>query len=166
MLQRLVYFAAKTEYMLKKILIGLLVVLVIVQFIRPERNQAAGQETNHLAAVYPMPAEVTQVWKKACNDCHSNYSNYPWYTNIQPVGLWMGNHIDEGKEHFNISEFGNYSPKKQAHKMEEVAEMIEEGEMPLNSYTWMHQDAKLTKEEKEVLVTWAKSLQKQIEQRL
>jgi uncharacterized membrane protein len=148
--------------MLKKILLGLLILLVIVQFIRPSRNQSNAASVNDISAHYTVPDDVQAILKKACYDCHSNNTNYPWYTNIQPIGLWMQNHVNEGKEELNFSEFATYQLKKQAHKLEETAEMLEKDEMPLGSYTLVHKEAKLTKEEKELLISWAKSLQQQI----
>ena len=128
--------------MVKKILLGLLVILILIQFIRPEKNQS-GDFSRDITTVYPVPDDVQAVLKRACYDCHSNYTTYPWYSNIQPVAWWLQNHINEGKEHLNFSEFAAYTLEKQAHKMEETAEMVEQGEMPLNSYGWMHSGARL-----------------------
>jgi hypothetical protein len=105
---------------------------------------------------------VAGILQRACNDCHSNNTHYPWYTNIQPVGWWMQHHVNEGKEELNFSEFGTYTAKRQNHKMEEVAEQIKKGEMPLNSYLWIHKDAKLSDQEKEILISWANGLRRQI----
>ncbi len=146
----------------KKILIGLLVVLVIMQFIRPERNTATAESATDIRTKYTVPDDVNRILQKACNDCHSNNTVYPWYSNIQPIGWWLQNHVKEGKAELNFSEFAAYTNKKAAHKMEEVVEMVEKGEMPLESYTIAHKDAKLTNEEKATLVTWAKALHMQI----
>lgn len=149
--------------MIKKILIALLVVLVVMQVIRPKRNLSASPSSNDISMHYTVPADVQLVLQKACNDCHSNNTEYPWYTNIQPVGWWMQHHVDEGMAELNFSEFAAYKPKRQAHKMEEVAEMIEGNEMPLESYTLIHKNAELTPAEKTAMVNWAKGLQREIE---
>ena len=94
------------------------------------------------------------ILQTSCFDCHSNYTNYPWYTNIQPIGWWLNHHVDEGKEELNFSEFESYSLKRKLHKLEEIKEMVEEGEMPLSSYTLIHGDTKLSPEQKEILYTW------------
>jgi hypothetical protein len=148
--------------MKKKILWALLIVLVIIQFIRPEKNRAATISANDLAKQYDIPANVQDILKKACNDCHSNNTSYPWYSEIQPVGWWLQNHVNEGKKELDFSEFGKYTPKKQHHKMEEVIEQVRDGHMPLNSYLWIHDEAKLSKEEKEWLLIWAGILAEQI----
>lgn len=150
--------------MLKKILIALLVVLVVIQFFRPQRNISTAASANDISNHYTVPADVMDVLRRACYDCHSNNTTYPWYANIQPVAWWLNDHITEGKEELNFSEFGAYKPKRQAHKMEEVAELVEEGEMPLSSYTIIHKDAVLTATEKAAIVNWAKGLEAQIKQ--
>lgn len=137
--------------------------LLLLQFVRPTRNIAEGKSPNHISNKYAIPANVATVLEKACYDCHSNNTVYPWYTNIQPIGLWLQNHVNEGKGEMNFDEFLTYSPKKAHHKMEECIEMVKEGEMPLGSYTWIHKDANLTQEERSAITDWASAIMKQIE---
>lgn len=144
--------------MLKKILLFLLLAFVVIQFIHPKANKASGKQPNYIGNVYAIPSDVESILKKACNDCHSNNTVYPWYSNIQPVDWWLNNHVQEGKKHLNYDEYTNRSLRYQYHKMEETIEMVKEGEMPLDSYTWMHKDAKLTEEEKNKLIGWAESV--------
>ena len=148
--------------MIKKVAYILLAILIIIQFIRPARNISSAEQVNHISKKYTVPANVNTVLEKACNDCHSNNTVYPWYTNIQPVGFWMDDHVKDGKDELNLSEFLTYSPKKARHKMEEVVDVVKEGEMPLDSYTWIHTEAKLTQEEKAALTDWASALVTQI----
>ena len=148
--------------MRKKILLTLLAILVIIQFIRPSRNISSTISEHDITKVYNVPADVQQILKVSCNDCHSNNTNYPWYTNIQPVGWWLQSHINEGKGHLDFSSFGSYTPKRQHHKMEEVIEQVKDNHMPLNSYLWIHKDAKLSEEQKTLLITWAEQLRAQI----
>ena len=148
--------------MKKKILIAIAAILIIIQFIRPERN-IQGAKTNYIGNKYAVSTNVQSILDKACMDCHSNNTTYPWYTNIQPVGFWLQHHVNEGKQEINFDEFLSYSPKKAHHKLEECIEMVKEGEMPLNSYTWTHSNAKLTQEEKMAISDWASSIMKQIE---
>lgn len=146
--------------MLKKIALITLLVLVALQFMRPARNQQEGMSqldiTQHLA----VPAEVETILAKACRDCHSNNTRYPWYDRVQPVAWWIAHHVEEGKDELNLSEFGNYSPKKQRHKLQEIIEQVKEGEMPMTSYTWMHPEARLSLEEKLLLSSWADTTRK------
>lgn len=144
--------------MLKKILLVLLFVLVVIQFIHPKKNKSEGPQPNYIGNSFVIPADVKSILAKACNDCHSNNTKYPWYANFQPLHWWLEKHIKNGKKHLNYDEYTNKSAYYQFHKMEETIEMVKEGEMPLNSYTWTHKDAKLTEEEKSKLTNWANSI--------
>jgi hypothetical protein len=148
--------------MVKKIAMGLLVALVIIQFFKPARNISAEKSPNDITNKYAVPASVQEILKTSCYDCHSNNTVYPWYANIQPVAWWIADHINEGKKELNFSEFVTYSPKKAHHKLEEVNEMVKEGEMPLQSYTIIHQDTKLSEPQKLEIATWADGLMKEI----
>lgn len=142
--------------MKKKILLGLATVFVLIQFIRTEKNDSNIQ-TNHIANKYMMPQEVKEIFAKACDDCHSNNTRYPWYSNFQPVAWWLDDHVKDGKRHLNMSELGARRINLQNHKLEEIIEMVDKKEMPLNSYTWVHTDAKLTEVERNWITNWAKS---------
>lgn len=141
----------------------LLIGLVVIQFFRPEKNLQKGISANHISTKYSIPADVNPILEKACYDCHSNNSRYPWYYNIQPVGMWMDDHIKEGKNGLNFSEYTNKRLRYQYHKMEEIIEVLDEGAMPIDSYTWTHKDAILTLEEKSKLKTWAQSIMDTLE---
>lgn len=148
--------------MKKKILIIIAAILIIMQFSTIDKN-VNGSTTNFIGNKYTIPTEVKSILDKACMNCHSNNSTYPWYVNIQPIGFWIQHHINEGKSEINFDEFLSYAPKKAHHKLEECIEMVKEGEMPLKSYTFIHRNAKLTLEEKLALSAWASTLMKQIE---
>jgi len=144
--------------MKKKLVIALLVLLVAIQFFRPEKN-LSDDNTYGIAQRYPVPENVATILKVACNDCHSNKTVYPWYAEIQPLGWWLAGHVNDGKRHLNFSEYTNKPLPRQFHKFEETIEMVNEGEMPLASYTWMglHAGAKLTDEQKKILMDWAQA---------
>jgi hypothetical protein len=142
---------------LKWVGFGLLAVLVILQFFQTDKTNKETDPKMELLSIVPASAEVADLLERACQDCHSNKTKYPWYSYIAPVSFWVTHHIDDGKKHFNMSEFGTYPPKKAAHKLEEGFEVIENGEMPMDSYTWMHPEAKLTDTEKKVLINWFKA---------
>lgn len=148
--------------MKKKILIALIVIWVVIQFIKPNKNIAEGKRSNAIQTKYNVPDNVASVLAVACMDCHSNNTRYPWYNNIQPVAWWLADHVNEGKEHLNFDEFTTYSLKRQDHKLEEFIESQKEGWMPLNSYTWIHRDANLTPAQKQILISWAQGLRTQI----
>ena len=143
--------------MLKKILIGLLVVLVIMQAFRPVKN-VSGDVSKDISTLYPVPQEVQTILDRSCADCHTNKTNYPWYAEIQPVAWWLNDHVTDGKKHFNLNNFGNMRIAVQNHKLEELIDEIKEGEMPLESYTLIHKDAKLSEDDKLVVTNWAQGI--------
>ena len=143
--------------MLKKILIGLGIVLVIIQFIHPDKNDS-NDRTYDISTKYEVPDNVNQIFKVSCNDCHSNKTEYPWYAKVQPVAWWLNDHVLDGKKHLNFSEFTNKPLFVQNHKLEEVIEMIDEKEMPLPAYTnlGLHAEADLSDEQRKMVTDWAK----------
>ncbi len=142
--------------LLKKIFLVLLLVFVIMQFFRPDKNIAQGEHSADFIVETNPSNEVRAVLKQSCFDCHSNNTVYPWYNNVAPISYWLANHIRHGKEELNFSEWNTYDTKGKDHKLEEVIEMVEEGEMPLNEYTWTHREAKLSPEQRNAIVEWAK----------
>ncbi len=140
--------------MFKKLLLALFVVLLVLQAFRPEKNNSGNKE-NDISSLYPVPENVEQILVKACNDCHSNSTIYPWYAEVQPIAWWLDDHVIEGKNHLNFNEFASYRLAKQFHKLEEVFDEVKGGEMPLESYTVIHRDAKLSVEERNVLMDWS-----------
>ncbi len=137
--------------------IGLFIALIVIQFFRPEKN-VSNDNTYAIAKKYTIPSEVNHILKVACNDCHSNKTEYPWYAEVQPVAWWLDHHVADGKKHLNFSEFTKRRIGIQNHKFEEIIEMVEEGEMPLPSYTnlGLHKEANLTAAQKNMLLDWAK----------
>lgn len=142
--------------LLKKILAGLAVLILLLQLIPGDTNAGSIHGPDHIANVVPVPPDVEQVLKRSCYDCHSNQTVYPWYSRIQPVRLWLDDHVKEGKAELNFSAFAAYSLKRQLHKLDEVVEVIDEHEMPLSSYTLAHRDAILDEAQKARLTEWAR----------
>lgn len=144
--------------MLKKILIGLGVVLILIQFIRPEKNES-NENTYDISTNYQVPEDVNHLLKVSCNDCHSNKTEYPWYSNVQPVAWFLNSHVVDGKRHLNFSNFTKLPLAIQYHKFEEIVEMVEEKEMPIPSYTYfgLHPEADLTQDQRDQILDWSKA---------
>ena len=140
----------------KKILIVIVIILVAIQFIRPDRNINSQVSSSDISGVVSVPDTVKVILQNACYDCHSNNTRYPWYVNIQPAGWWMAGHISEAKGDLNFSEFGGYEQRKQTSKLEGVAAVVEEDMMPLRSYKMMHKSARLSANEKSLVIEWAR----------
>jgi hypothetical protein len=148
--------------MIKKILVVLLIVLIIIQFIRPARNHGAMTTPTDITHYVQVPDTVMHILKVSCYDCHSNNTVYPWYTNINPVGLWMRSHINDGKRAINFSDLSAFDKKKLDHRLKDIAEQVADKEMPLWSYTMIHGYAKLDSGQITILKNWTDAARKEV----
>jgi hypothetical protein len=139
-------------------------ILLSLQFFRIDKSNPPADAAQDYLAISTPPAEITSLIKAACYDCHSHTTQYPWYSNIQPMAWWIKDHVEEGREHLNFSVWATYNTKKAAHKLEESYEVVESKEMPMKSYTWMHGNARLTTEERSALAAWFRKQYQQYEQ--
>jgi len=146
--------------MVKKILIGVLLLLVIIQFIRPSKNTGDAEGPNDITHYAQVPDSVMTILKVSCYDCHSNHTNYLWYHEIMPVGWLLNNDVVDGKKHLNFSEFTTYNKKRTDRKLKQIAEEVEEHAMPISSYTWMHKEAIMTDQQIKLVAGWAEELKK------
>ncbi len=146
--------------MLKKIGIGIFVILVVIQFFRIDKTNPAYNEADDFINIAQPPLEIATLIKAACYDCHSHQSKYPWYSNIAPISFMLQHHIEEGRQHLNFSMWGTYQEKKADHKLEECVEELEEGNMPMKPYIIMHSEAKMTATQKVTLEKWFKEQRK------
>lgn len=143
-----------------------LLLLVGLQFIPKVQRNVGPAGPHAITEVYQVPKKVGSVLQRACVDCHSNRTEYLWYSNLQPFAKLMEGHILQGKEALNFDEFGSYSIKKQYNKLRSLENQLEDGTMPLKSYTLVHRKARLTKEEIRRLTNWSKELRNKIDHKL
>jgi hypothetical protein len=144
---------------IKKILFIGLIIFLLMQLYQPARNEAFEQDiTADFTKIYNVPKNIETILRTSCYDCHSNNTNYPWYSNIQPARFFMESHINEGKENLNFNEWGNYSGRKQKNKLDRIAKQIKSNEMPLASYTLIHKNATLSATQKKEIINWISQL--------
>ena len=129
---------------------------IVLQFFRIDKTNPPVVQAETLEAVVAVPADVSQILGRACNDCHTNTTVYPWYSNIQPSGWFLKSHIDEGRQKLNFSVFNTYSPQRKSKKLEEICEQVESKEMPLPSYLWIHSESKISESDAKALCDWTK----------
>ena len=135
---------------MKKTLIGLVIIIVILQFIPVKRtNPPISWDIN-------APANVSGILRTSCYDCHSNETRWPWYSYIAPVSYFIASDVNEGRKRLNFSEWDKYDEQKKAKKLDGIIEMVEEGEMPLSMYTIIHKDAILDTVRINILKEWVK----------
>ena len=139
---------------IKKMLLTLLIIFIGIQFIRPVRNESEQVLPTDITKIYNVPDNVFNALKISCYDCHSNNTN-PFYVNIEPVAWMMNNHIKNGKDKLNFSDFGTYSRRRQISKLRSIISQIKEDKMPLSFYTLIHKDAILSIVDKALIIDWS-----------
>jgi hypothetical protein len=140
----------------KRILLVSGILFIALQFIRPGYNKSSQSLTTDISKVITIPDTVLTLLKNACYDCHSDNTDYPWYSNVQPMGWLMAYHIKQAKNQLNFSAFGYYPQRRQLSKLDGIANSIKDDIMPLKSYKIMHKSAQLSTDEKSLLINWAK----------
>jgi hypothetical protein len=142
--------------LLKTFIVVIVVGLVMIQFVRIDKTNPPVVQAETLGAAMDVPADIAMILGRSCNDCHSHQTIYPWYSNIQPSGWFLEDHILEARTKLNFSIFNTYSPKKKEHKLEEVCEEVQKAAMPLPSYLWLHGEAVLSSSDAKALCDWTK----------
>lgn len=147
--------------LVKKVLLTLFALFLLIQLYQPARNIDKGQASSEgFSNFYNAPKNIQDVLQNSCYDCHSNNTKYPAYSYIQPARSLMEKHIKEGKEELNFNEWTTYSTRKQRNKLNGIIEQIEDDKMPLDSYTLLHKNAKLSGEQKAEVLKWLNLIQK------
>ena len=148
--------------MAKRIFYFFLVVFVVIQLFQPERNNSNENVKSELANHYKIPDTVETLLNTICYDCHSNNTDYPWFSNVQPIGWYIQSKITEGKKHLNFSEFGKYTKEKALKRLADIDDVMKTNRMPLKSYKWYNKTADLTDAQRKAISSWALSLKNQI----
>ncbi|HJZ81031.1 MAG TPA: heme-binding domain-containing protein [Pyrinomonadaceae bacterium] len=139
---------------LKWLAIGLIVVFVGIQFMRPARSNPPVDESQAINSRTQITPEVAAIFERSCQDCHSNKTDWPWYTQVAPVSWWIANHVDQGRHDLNLSEWGKLPPDRQDRKLRQICDEVQDGQMPLSSYLPMHPKARLSEQDKRTLCDW------------
>lgn len=139
---------------MKKILLYGIIIFLSFQFIQIDKgNPSVNKKIDYNQITLTTP-EIQKILKKACYDCHSNEVNYPWYSSIAPISWFIKEHVNQGKEYVNFSEYGKYNRYQKEHINSSLYRVIENKTMPLNSYLWMHKEANLSEEDYILLLNW------------
>ena len=134
------------------IIAALITVAAIVGQVKTERR-AAVELGNRELQLSPN-SEPAQVLVRACGNCHSNHTDWPWYSHVAPVSWWIARHVREGRKKLDFSEWETYSTWQKREKLETMCGLISTGRMPPHMYIAMHPEAKLTDENKKAVCDW------------
>ena len=137
------------------VIYGLILGFVILQLFQPQKNLGDRSVAEDLFKSAEVDKAVEDILERSCYDCHSNFTNYPWYGYISPVSIFLSKHVKKGKEELNFSEWGLISDKDKVSRLVDIYESVESGEMPLQSYLIIHKEAALSEDDKEVILSWA-----------
>jgi len=130
----------------------LLVLFVGIQLVPVDRSNPPVGET------IPMTPAVEPILRRACFDCHSNETRWPWYAHVAPVSWLVAHDVHEAREHLNFSTWDRYADKKRSKKLDELLEEVHEGEMPLWFYVLIHRDAALSNDDQDTIDAWVGGL--------
>jgi hypothetical protein len=140
---------------LTRILIAFLGILVLMQFIRPDRTNHPSEGAMSVSQKLPMSDSVRAILERSCYDCHSNQTRWPWYSNVAPASWLVADDVKEGRQHLNFSEWGTYNRGRQIARLENIVSLLEKDAMPLKQYLLLHRDAVLNDREKDLISDWA-----------
>lgn len=139
----------------KRVVLALVVIFLLMQLYRPSRDNPPVDQTKTMEKTMQIPPNVETTLSRACNDCHSSKTTWPWYSNVAPISWMLGEHVKDGRGELNMSEWATYSAKKKRRKLQEICEQVNKKEMPISSYLWLHPDAKLSDADRNLLCDWA-----------
>tara|TARA_R100001369_G_scaffold43795_1_gene69899 strand:- start:566 stop:1021 length:456 start_codon:yes stop_codon:yes gene_type:complete len=140
-----------------------LVALIVIQFFPITLNESDTVPQSDFMIVNQVPATIKNRLQVSCYDCHSNNTDYPWYSKIQPAAWYLEDHILEGKDELNFNEWATYSDRRKNSKLRSIISQIEEDKMPLDSYAVIHRDAILSDEDKTMIIDYMTALKDSLE---
>jgi hypothetical protein len=146
---------SKTRSIFKWVVIILFAAFVIIQFVRPARTNPPVEPAKTIEANLQVSPQVAAIFDRSCKDCHSNKTVWPWYTNVAPVSWLLTSHVNDGRHDMNLSEWGSYDKDKQSHRLRDMCEQVQDGNMPLSTYTPLHPKSKLSAEDVKTICDWA-----------
>lgn len=140
---------------LKWTAIALGVIFATLQLVRPARTNPPVDQSRTLQAHAHVPPEVASILDRSCNDCHSHQTRWPWYSNVAPISWFVINHVNEGRDEMNFSDWAQYSEDDRPGLLKKICREVQSGAMPLKSYLRLHHEAELSQEDVKKLCDWA-----------
>lgn len=136
---------------MKKIIFWSVVVFLGIQLIPVDRENKAVNKKDNFVDIYKTPDNIKTILRSACYDCHSNETEYPTYSYIAPISWTIKDHINQGREHLNFSEWSSYNKDLKQNAIDKTITTVRDLQMPLPSYIGYHPKANLTTKQRETL---------------
>jgi hypothetical protein len=140
----------------RALLLLILALAIGGQFVRPVRDNPPTTAGASLTA--KATPQVAAIFDRSCRDCHSNDTRWPWYTNVTPTNWLVANHVHQGRDHFNSSQWTSYDTDEQDKLLGGVCSLARRQRMPLPSYLLIHRDAKLSDADVAALCAWSEKM--------
>jgi len=135
----------------RKVLLVVLLTVIGIQLIPVPR------ENPPVVASITVPDDVRTILENSCYDCHSNLTEWPWYSRVAPASWLVYKDVKRGRDEMNFSAWGEYSDRRRNHKLEEIEELVTDEKMPLKIYLRMHPEAELSAADAETLIEWSRA---------
>ena len=145
----------------KWFLIGIPAFLVLIQLVGPRKTNPPVVSGEGIEAHLDVSPEVGQIFQRACQNCHSHQTQWPWYSNVAPVAWFVTDNVNFGRRKMNLSNWAQYDQEERVHLLEEMCELVEAREMPLLPYLWMHEESHLDEQDIRTLCRWTQDQLKQ-----
>jgi hypothetical protein len=139
---------------LKRIGIGVAVLVVICQLFPIRRDNPAFNRSHTIEATESLPPAVKAVLGRSCLNCHSSQTSWPWYSYVAPVSWMISGDVHDARKAMNLSDWGNYPAKKREEKLEEICEQVTNGDMPDRKYALFHRSSRITPQERDAVCQW------------
>jgi hypothetical protein len=136
------------------VLLAVVVCFIVAQFFGPAKSNPASDASQSVESKLQLTPPVTAILDRSCNDCHSNKTRWPWYSNVAPVSWFVIDHVNEGRENLNFSEWGRYTQNDNDGLLKQICREVRAGAMPLSSYTPLHPASRLSPEDVKTLCDW------------
>lgn len=133
----------------------ILILFVAIQVFRPSRTNPPEAAGETIEAKAPFTPQAGDAFARACADCHSNRTDWPWYSEVAPVSWFVANHVNHARSHMNVSHWHEYTDSEAKRYLDKMCRMTRGHDMPLASYRIMHSEARLTDEEIESICQWS-----------
>lgn len=141
---------------LKLIVVAVAILFTSAQFFRPNQTNPSVDQAQAIKAHVRVAPEVAEIFERACKDCHSNQTHWPWYAQVSPVSWYVTDHVNHGRKDLNFSEWAAYDREQADWLLGAMCMTAERGRMPLASYTRLHPSAKLSPLDVQTLCAWSR----------
>ena len=125
---------------------------------RPARTNPPTEPARTTMSMAHVTPEAHAVLERACRDCHSNDTRWPWYSNVAPISWFVIDHVNHGRRHFNYSDWAQYDRDQVPRLLKNTCELTRKEEMPIASYLWLHPEARVTDRDIVALCDWTDGL--------